>query len=136
MRYLLDTDVVIDHFRGKRFLDLKFIQAGSISIITLAELLYGVYKSHNPKKSLETLQKNILTLQLNVENLNDQAVDEFGQIKAGLEMVGNRLDDFDLLIAATASVTNCILVTRNLRHFERIKGLKLYTGLSNEIEKR
>ena len=60
MRYLLDTDVVIDHFRGKRLLDLKFIQAGSISIITLAELLYGVYKSHNPKKSLETLQKNIL----------------------------------------------------------------------------
>ena len=50
---------------------------------------------------------------------------EFGRMKAELEIKGERLDDFDLLIAATASVNGFILVTRNTKHFKRIKGLKI-----------
>lgn len=42
-----------------------------------------------------------------------------------MEKSGNRLDDFDLIIASCAMVHNLTLVTNNLAHFKRIEGLKL-----------
>jgi predicted nucleic acid-binding protein len=48
----------------------------------------------------------------------------FGMLKADLEKIGIRLDDFDLAIAACALANNLILVTNNTKHFERIEGLK------------
>ena len=42
----------------------------------------------------------------------------FGRLKASLEAVGRPKDDFDVLIAATATVHQLTLVTRNVRHFE------------------
>jgi tRNA(fMet)-specific endonuclease VapC len=38
---------------------------------------------------------------------------------------GTMLDDFDLIIAATALALNLTLVSNNERHFARIEGLKL-----------
>jgi len=35
------------------------------------------------------------------------------------------LDDFDLIIASCALANNMTLVTNNVRHFARIKGLKI-----------
>jgi tRNA(fMet)-specific endonuclease VapC len=35
------------------------------------------------------------------------------------------LDDFDILIAATAIVNNCVLVSNNIKHFERIPDLNI-----------
>jgi len=126
MKYLLDTDVLINHFRAKEPLKLEIIAEGvGISIITLGELLYGTHKSDNPKTSLIRLEKDLVGIRVNVENLNTAIMDQFARIKADLEKKGKRLEDFDLLIAATALVNNLILVTRNKKHFERIKGLKL-----------
>lgn len=127
MKYLLDTDVLINHLRGKEILSAELLEDGAaISIITLAELLYGVYKSDNPDESLSKLEENLNLLGLIVENLNEIVIAEFGKNKAELESLGLRLEDFDLLIAATAIVSKLILVTRNVKHFERIKGLKVY----------
>ncbi len=38
---------------------------------------------------------------------------------------GNLIEDADILMAATALVQNLVLVTNNVSHFERIKGLEL-----------
>jgi predicted nucleic acid-binding protein len=46
-------------------------------------------------------------------------------LSASLQKSGNPLDDFDLIIAATALAHNLILVTNNTSHFNRIEGLKL-----------
>jgi predicted nucleic acid-binding protein len=46
-------------------------------------------------------------------------------IKAQLEKAGSPLDDFDLIIASCALSNNLMLVTNNVRHFQRIEGLKL-----------
>lgn len=127
MKYLLDTDVVVNHLRGKESLTEAMLNdEPAMSIITLGELLYGVYKSDNPHKSLAKLEEDLNLLNLKVENLNEATVSEFAKIKAHLEILGEKLDDFDLLIGAVAIVNNLILVTRNLRHFKRIKGLKIY----------
>lgn len=45
--------------------------------------------------------------------------------RARLESIGKPLDDFDLLIGATAIAHGMTLVTNNTRHFQRLKGIKL-----------
>ncbi|MBI4036224.1 type II toxin-antitoxin system VapC family toxin [Candidatus Daviesbacteria bacterium] len=126
MKYLLDTDILVDHLRKKKFLDKDILEKGAaISIITLGELLYGVYKSDNPTKSYELLKYTLNILNLGMLNLNDEIMIEFGKIKAELEKDGKRLEDFDLLIASVALENNLTLLTRNMNHFKRIQGLKL-----------
>jgi len=49
----------------------------------------------------------------------------YAKIKARLKSEGKILDDFDVLIAATAIVNNCMLVTNNTKHFKRINGLTI-----------
>ena len=125
MKYLADTDILINHIRGQEYLETQIIEDGlSMSIISLAELLHGVYRSNNPRKAQEKVDA-LFTLGVKVENLNSRVVDEYAQLKVNLEKVGQKLDEFDLLIAATAIVNNLTFVTRNLKHFKRIKGLKL-----------
>lgn len=125
MKYLADTDVLINHIRGRKYLDTQIIEDGlGISIISLAELLHGVYSSDNPQKAQEKVDA-LFALGVKVENLNNQIVDEYAQLKTNLEQAGQKLDEFDLLIGVTALVKNLILITGNLKHFKRIKGLKI-----------
>ncbi len=50
---------------------------------------------------------------------------EYGEIRWQLERTGQRIDNMDLLIAATALHEDLILVTGNTRHFDRIPGLRI-----------
>lgn len=125
MKYLVDTDIIIDHLRNKISIKEQILESGAISIIVLGELIYGAYKSIHPQKSLVTLKESLLILDFKIINLNEVIIAEFGRIKAELELKGERLDDFDLLIAATAIVNDLMLITRNIKHFQRIPGLKL-----------
>lgn len=126
IKYLIDTDVAVDHIRGRRYLPSEIIQRGAaISIISIAELFFGAYKSANPKKNLQNID-DLLGLGIEVKNLTVEIIDCFAQLKADLGRAGERLDEFDLLIGACAKVNVLILVTRNIKHFGRIKSLKLY----------
>ncbi len=126
MKYLIDTDVIIDYLRAKLKLKKEFIEDGAgISVISLGELIYGAYKSTSPEHSLGVALSFIKESNLQIVDLNQEVIFNFGTLKAELEKAGVRLEDFDLLIAATALVNNLILITRNIKHFKRIKGLKL-----------
>ena len=127
IRYLIDTDISVDHIRGRKYLPSEIISESAISIINLAELLYGAYKSLNPKKNLHNIDE-LLGLGIEIKNINIEVVDVYAQLKADLERTGQRLDEFDLLIGACAKANALTLVTRNIKHFKRIKGLKLYKG--------
>ena len=50
---------------------------------------------------------------------------KFGELKGTLERQGMRIDDADLIIAATALCRNAALATGNVKHFERIDGLRI-----------
>ena len=126
MKYLLDTDIVINHLRKKVMIKEVILEGGAaISIITLGELLYGAQKADNPEASITKLESSLSILELEIISLNKNIMIEFAITKSRLEKLGQRLDDFDLLIAATAKAHSLTLVTNNIRHFSRIPNLQI-----------
>lgn len=127
MKYLLDTNIIVNYLRGKFFIPEKIIEEGSgVCIIGLAELYYGAYNSDNPEKSLTKLEDMLSNLGIETIKLDDKMAHKFGKLKTKLRKKGRLVDDFDLLIASTALENGLILVTDNLKHFSRIEGLKIY----------
>jgi tRNA(fMet)-specific endonuclease VapC len=57
--------------------------------------------------------------------LDDGTMLLFAEHRARLRSLGTMLADMDLLIACTALQHDLALVTRNLRHFARVPGLRL-----------
>ena len=125
--YLIDTDTVIYSFKGHAEVveNLKSHLSDSvkISIITYMELYYGAYKSERVMANAARVKT--LGQSIEMVPINSAVAETFGMIKAALESGGNRLDDFDLVIAATALANNMILVTNNTDHFRRIDGLRI-----------
>lgn len=112
--------------KGKFGLDQKFAGIAAenlfISEITLAELKFGVEKSDQPIKNLRALTAFLSGVQLLPIV---QALDVFAKEKARLRKAGTIIDDFDLLIGATAVAHGLVLVTNNSRHLARVSGLDL-----------
>lgn len=123
-RYLLDTCICVFLFREKYGIAEKLDAIGSsecfVSEVTIAELTYGAYKSNRVKENLELLERFVQ--KVNVVPFAE-SIDFFAQEKNRLRALGTPVDDFDLLIAASAYANDLILVTDNLKHFQNIKGL-------------
>ena len=89
----------------------------------VGELYYGAEKSQ--KQAERKAEIDSLRAALTSTPLQGAVMERFGQLKASLEKRGERLADADLLIAATALEHNLTLVTGNLKHFQRVQGLKM-----------
>lgn len=112
--------------KGRFGLNKKFESKNSdslfISEITLAELKYGVANSDNRESNTLALTNFLSGVQ--ILPIFD-ALDTFATEKSRLKKEGRPVDDFDLLIGASAIANGLILVTNNTKHFERLKGIKL-----------
>lgn len=124
--YLIDTNICIYYIKGQYDLNKKFIEAGyancSISEITYAELLYGVEKSLHKEKNKKALSDFMINMK--VISIFD-SLEIFAKEKVRLKNSGILIPDFDLLIGASAIINNMNLVTNNVRHFKRMKNLKI-----------
>jgi len=125
--YLLDTDTVIYSLKGQpdvvRNLALHADDPLGVSVITLMELYHGAFRSRQVAGNLAKVRA--LEKAVRVWDLQADAAEVFGALKAQLESDGARLDDFDLGIAACALVHNLTLVSHNSAHFARVRGLRL-----------
>ena len=125
--YLLDTDTIIYSLKGdpavQNNLRIHVRDPMKVSVITLMELYYGAFKSQKVASNLAKIR----SLENSVESIpvGQESAEVFGMLKAKLENEGSVLDDFDLAIASCALSHNLILVTNNVKHFQRIEGLKL-----------
>ena len=127
MKYLLDTNILVNLLRKKTIIDNEIRKSEvGISVITKGELYYGAYKSHNSSKNLQIINNMIKDLRINIISVDDEIIGLYSKIKAVLEQAGKRLEDLDILIASTAISFDLVLVTDNLKHFSRIDGLKIY----------
>ena len=123
-QYLLDTNAVIDMFKGNQRVQERIFRAEfhncCISEITLAELYVGAFKGGRLKQLQEIgfVCKRFRILPIT------SALERYARLRVQLERKGEPIDDFDLLIAATALTDDLTLVTHNLKHFERIEKLR------------
>jgi tRNA(fMet)-specific endonuclease VapC len=127
MAYLIDTDILIYLIKGNHAVDRRLIETESIpkaiSVITFGELLFGAKKSIQKDKNIAIVYR--LSEVFPIIEINRSTIETFTEIKATLEKDGERIEDFDLLIAATALGMNYTLVTNNTKHYQRIESLKL-----------
>ena len=126
MEYLLDTNICIHYFKGQFGISEKIEKIGfehfAISEITLAELIYGAEKSQKVEKNLNVVEKFADKIEI-LPILGSLKI--YGKEKARLKSIGRPIGDLDLFIGSTAIVNNMIMVTRNVREFERIEGITL-----------
>jgi tRNA(fMet)-specific endonuclease VapC len=128
VRHLLDTDWVADYLKGRSpavALISRLIPDGiAISVITLAEVYEGIYYGSDPvhdERGLRRFLRGVIVLHVDTDVARRYAV-----IRGSLRQQGLLIPQPDILIAATAIHHDLILVTRNLRHYRRIPGLKLH----------
>lgn len=126
LKYMLDTNIAIYVIKRRpiEVLDTFNRHAGQlcISSITLAELLHGAEKSARPEHNLQQIDN--FTSRLEVLDYNNNAAAHYGDIRATLERNGTPIGVNDLHIAGHARSHGLVLVTNNLREFERIEGLR------------
>lgn len=129
MNYLLDTNACIALINGtSNRARQRYMQATArqilpdISSIIAHELWYGVAKSErvaeNANRLIAFLSNAVVVL-----DYTEQDARAAGQIRAELEGQGQRIGEYDTLIAGQAFNRNLVLVTANTREFARVKGL-------------
>lgn len=91
----------------------------------VSEIEYGLnrLKKSSRKYQLLVVEKERLLGVISVLNWNPAASRYFGKTKADLEIRGLLIDDFDIAISAIAISHSCSVLTANLKHFQRVKGL-------------
>jgi tRNA(fMet)-specific endonuclease VapC len=129
VNYLLDTNVCIALINGTSGqVRRRYIHATSraaipaTSSIVAHELWYGVAKSGRAPQNANRLA-TFLANAVAVLDYSEQDSQAAGEIRAELERQGQRIGEYDTLIAGQAFCRNLILVTANTREFERVNGL-------------
>ena len=125
--YALDTNSLSYFLKGRgrvgqRLLAQPPAKVGLPSVV-LYELVFGATRSQAPpdlKARLEALLQSLPILPFGEAEARAAA-----RIRADLETVGKPIGPHDVLIAATALAHGATLVTRNLREFRRVKGLRI-----------
>lgn len=125
MTHLLDTDVIINHLKGKKEILPSNANDYVMSVVTLGELLYGAEKSTNQQRVHESISRFRSEFHVSTIEVTEEIIRQFAKLKTVLSKTGKLIEDFDLLIAATAIEHHLTLVTGNKKHFTRIPSLKL-----------
>jgi tRNA(fMet)-specific endonuclease VapC len=126
--YMLDTDICAFILRRSSPALLARIQAVPLqqqaaSVITLAELLYGVQVSSKKKANRAAVDE--LMRHLTVVEWSRDAAEHYAEIRADLKKKGQFIGSNDLLIAAHARSAGAVVVTNNVKDFGRVKGLEV-----------
>lgn len=126
LKYMLDTDICIYTVKNKPAQVRQAFEKHSgqicISTITVMELIHGAEKSSNVESNLAVLEG--FFARLDVLDFNHEAALHSGQLRAELGKKGTPIRAYDFLIAAHARSRGLIVVTNNLREFERVPGLR------------
>ncbi|NQT60705.1 MAG: type II toxin-antitoxin system VapC family toxin [Bacteroidetes bacterium] len=126
--YLLDSNIciyiinrnpkeVVEHIKNLQPHQVK------LSAIFISELEYGVAKSLYRDKNRTALMH--FASAFDIIEFNDKDAEVYGLIRADLEKRGQVIGPYDMQIAAQAITRDLILVTNNIKEFEKIPNLKL-----------
>jgi tRNA(fMet)-specific endonuclease VapC len=125
-RYMMDTDTSSYIIRNRpesvrvRFGKLDSSQV-CISVITHAELLYGV-KSMTSTRTIRPAVEDFVR-RLTVLEWDSAAAEHYADIRVKLETGGTPIGNMDMMIAAHARSVSAVMVTNNEKHFRRVSAL-------------
>lgn len=125
IRYVLDTDAVIDVLRGRHGVAARLAEQSpddvAIASMTLAELLFGARRSADPSRSELAVRKFVEVVR--VLPFSRRAAAAHARVR---EATRHRtIGPNDLVIAATTLAANAAIVTANAREFSRVDGLSM-----------
>lgn len=127
LKYMLDTNIVIYTIKNRPAQVRKIFKQHEnqmcISAVTKGELIYGAERSSRPERNLIDIEG--LMARLEVAPFEDHASEHFGQLRAELYRIGQPIGPYDMMIAGHARAMGLILVTNNMKEFERVPGLRV-----------
>jgi tRNA(fMet)-specific endonuclease VapC len=127
LKYLLDTNIAIYTLKNRpaavREIFKRHAGQMAISTVTLGELVYGAERSSQPERNLADIEG--FAARLSVLPFDEPAAAHFGQVRAELYRRGKPIGPYDMMIAGHARASGLILVTNNVREFERVPGVRL-----------
>jgi len=126
MKYLLDTNAVIAVLNDPqgtvaKNLKRRMPEEVGVSSIVIHELYYGAFKSAKRERNVELVD----SLLFEVLELDKEDSRRAGEIRATLAVAGQPIGPFDNLIAGQAVARGLVLVTANLREFQRVPDLQV-----------
>lgn len=130
MKYILDTNIISDAKKNDKvisFLENIDLDNAFLSVITIGEIQKGIEKLEQSSRKLilqnwleQELISNYKILSIDIETIL-----YWGKLISKLNKQGKNMPILDSLIAATALINNCILVTRNEKDFIHIENLEI-----------
>ena len=130
MAFLFDTDAVSEALKPRpapaymRWLATVSKAEQFVSAVTVAELFEGAHRLADPRPYATPLSDLVLPAFV-VLAVDTEVAKLFGRLAGGLFRAGTRIADMDLMIAATAIAHDLEMVTGNIRHFDRVPGLRI-----------
>ena len=127
MKYALDTNIITYYLKGYEKIVEKVDREAESDNTVIPSFVYFEIKKWllaiNSKNKLQAFDK--MFGEFGVGIIDKETLDIALSIYIKLRKIGITVDDGDLLIAAYCIQNNYILVTNNLKHFERIEKLQV-----------
>jgi len=127
LKYMLDTNIVIYTLKNRPMHVREAFKQHEgrmcISSVSLGELIYGAERSSQTERNMADIEG--LIARMEVAAFEEHAAEHFGQVRAELYRAGQPIGPYDMMIAGHARAMGLILVTNNIKEFERVPGLRL-----------
>jgi len=124
VKYLLDNNAVIALMKGHSGFVAEIRkhkpQDFAIPAIVAHELFYGAYKGQRVADNLARVD----ALQFETLDFDREDARKAGEIRAALAILGTPIGAYDVLIAGQAVARDLILITHNIREFQRVENLR------------
>ena len=126
MRYLLDTNAVIALLNDSEGQISHWVRTllpadFGLSSIVMNELYFGAYRSQGCGRNLDPVDK----LRFEVLPFDQEDSRRAGDVRCALAAQGVPIGGYDVFIAGQARARGLKLLTRNVREFRRVTGLRI-----------
>lgn len=126
--YLLDTNILIYAKNNRSKTVLTNIESKDpselfVSIFSVAEMVFGCKKSLDPQRNYRALLEFLLPF--NILEFEQQDCNKYGEVRHYLEKIGTPIGTIDTFIGSLSISRGLILVTNNVKEFERIPEIQI-----------
>ena len=132
-RFILDTNTWIEFFHRRHgvaeYVDAIPTTYLSASEVTIAELIFGAVNSQDYQRHIREPQWLQETIQIYPIS---EVLTDYAEIRYTLKQQRQVVDDFDILIGATARHYGLTVVTDNLKHFEPMPDIKIVNWVNRQ----